>query len=141
MGKVIHTDTPGKKRDKIMRLLATVMARPDLLPVKDLKSKDMMSFVYLSLVEVEKTINETVRPWEKREYWVKADAFREDWAWVKDLLERLLIKFNTNNWQSMDQEIEALREKLSSIDPLKRIDQKEFWKGAYQTLNERILRK
>jgi hypothetical protein len=141
MGNVIHTDTPGKRRDKIMRLLATLMAQPDLLLDNDLKSKDMMSFVYLSLVEVEKTIDETVRPWEKREYWVKADAFREEWAWVNDLLERLLIKFKTNNWQSMAQEIEALREKLSLVEPLKRIDHQEFWKGAYQTLDEKILRK
>jgi hypothetical protein len=92
-------------------------------------------------VEVEKTIDESVRPWEKREYWVKADAFREDWAWVKDLRKKLLAKFNTNDWQSMEWEIEDLREKLSLVEPLKRIEHQEFWKGAYQTLNEKILRK
>ena len=124
-----------------MRLLAAVMAQIDLFSDIDLKSKDMMSFVYLSLVEVEKTIDETVRPWEKREFWVKADAFREEWAWIKDLREKLLIKITSNNWQSMYQEIEAIKDKLSLVEPLKKINHQEFWKGAYQTLNEKILRK
>jgi hypothetical protein len=41
----------------------------------------------------------------------------------------------------MEWEIEDLREKLSLVEPLKRIEHQEFWKGAYQTLNEKILRK
>lgn len=136
MGNVIHTDTPGKRRDKIVRLLATLLAQSNLHSMSVEETKDKTAFVYLSLKEIEKTINETVQPWEKREYWVKADAFREEWSWVKEFREKIQKKLSTNAWQSMDKDFEYLGSKLASIEPLKRFNNPDFWKGAYKKLNE-----
>jgi hypothetical protein len=138
MGNVIHTDGPGKRRDKILRLLAAMIAQSNFRTMSEIEKKDKTAFIYLSLIEIEKTVDETVRPWEKREYWVKADTFREEWAWIRNLREKILVHLCTNNWRSIDPEFEFLKEKLTSIEPLKRIDHQEFWKGAYQILKGKI---
>lgn len=124
-----------------MRLLASLITQHDHRIKNDLYTRDKVAFIFLSLLEIEKTIDETVLAWEKREYWVKSDAFREEWAWVKDLRGRMFKKINMQNWQLLELEIEILEEKLSSTEPLKRIDHPDFWKGAYQTLSKRLLRK
>jgi hypothetical protein len=139
MGNVIHTDGPGKRRDKIMRLLAALIAQYDVQSMSDDETRDKTAFVYLSLVEIGKTIDETVRPWEKREYWIKADSFRNEWAWVQELREKILENIK-KTWRLNNQELELLENKLTSVNPLKRIDHQEFWKGAYQILKGKIQR-
>ncbi|MBM3138378.1 MAG: hypothetical protein FJZ98_09350 [Chloroflexi bacterium] len=138
MGNVIHTDSPGKRREKILRLLATLLAQSDLHTVSAEEMRDKAAFVYLSLLEVEKSIDETVQPWEKREYWVKADIFREEWSWVKDLREKIHRKLSANDLQSIEQDFVFLIGKLASIEPLKRFNNPDFWKGAYKKLGELI---
>ena len=36
-----------------------------------------------SLREISESVNHTAEAWEKRDYWLKADAFRRQWAWVE----------------------------------------------------------
>lgn len=95
---------------------------------------DLIAFIILSLMEVEKTIALTTAPWEKREYWVKADQFRSEWKWVGEIKTKLMQSRTNSGWQNVHVEICRLESKIVSFEPSKRIEGKEFWKGAYSVL-------
>ena len=49
----------------------------------DAHSYDLVAFIALALLEIDANIEKTVAPWEKRDYWVKADRFRMQWGWAR----------------------------------------------------------
>ena len=48
----------------------------------DRESLDMAAYVVLALEKISESVNSSATAWEKRDYWLKADRFRMDWAWV-----------------------------------------------------------
>ena len=133
MGNVVNTDSPSKKREKILRLISTMLEISEFEKNISEENKDELAFIYLSLHEVEKTIAETVRPWEKRDFWLKADKFRDEWGWVKELIARIDEKLTKKKWADIDQEIVIVKSKLIGIEPLKRMTSSRFWAGAFET--------
>ena len=139
MGKVIHTDTPAKKREKILRLLANLLNLDNISDGNTEDFRDKVSFIWLSLTEINKTIEETVGPWEKREYWIKADKFRADWIWVNELRTRILDKIGKEAWEKLPEDIKFLEEKLSFVEPVRKISKQEYWQGAYQIIQKYLI--
>jgi hypothetical protein len=133
MGKVIQTDSPSKRREKILRLLATMLQNSDFNQSNSEDIKNVMAFAYLSLIEIDKTVSETVNPWEKRDYWLKADKFRKAWGWVKEALNAINTKMTNQNWKGLAAEADILRQKLADVEPLIRMSATKFWDGAYRT--------
>ena len=133
MGNVIHTEAPSKRREKILRLIATMLKISDLDQVYNDEYKDKVAFIYLSLLELDKTISETVSPWEKRDYWLKADKFRKEWNWVKTVLTAINAKMFNKKWSDIGIEIDYIKSKMTDLEPLKRMSNTKFWDGAYKT--------
>jgi len=79
MSKVINTESPAVRRQKILRLIAIIVNQLGSVEQTRSEINDQIAFIYLSLIEIEKTIKATLKPWEKRDYWVKADKFRAEW--------------------------------------------------------------
>lgn len=44
---------------------------------------DRAAFILGQLKNLSDSIDQTALAWEKRDYWVKADAFRRQWSWVE----------------------------------------------------------
>lgn len=42
----------------------------------------MLAYLALCLSEISSSVDQTCQAWEKRDYWVKADRFRLEWAWA-----------------------------------------------------------
>jgi hypothetical protein len=57
--------------------------------VTDAEARDVLAFLALSLAELNESVEETAGAWERREYWLKADHFRLEWAWISAILGRL----------------------------------------------------
>jgi len=61
------------------------LARPIVLAIRTLmqqgnpdeKSLDMAAYIVLALEKINETIDTAVLAWERRDYWVKADQFRQ----------------------------------------------------------------
>jgi hypothetical protein len=134
MSRVINSDLPAQKRKKILRLITNsiMVLEKEKLPENDIN--DLIAFIILSLVEAEKTIIQTTIPWEKRDYWVKADQFRNEWKWVCETKTRLMLSRTAKGWIKIPPEIGELKEQLKLTDQLKHIQEKVFWKGAYKVL-------
>jgi len=134
MSRIINSDSPAQNRNRLLKLVSSAV----IILIKDQPTEkernDLIAFIILSLKEIEKTITLTTAPWEKREYWVKADQFRNEWKWVNEIKTKLMQSRTSNGWQNEPVEIRELEGKTAAYKPTKRIEGKEFWKGAYSVL-------
>ena len=74
----------------------------------------LIAFIVLSLMEIERTIAQTTAPWEKREYWVKADQFRSEWKWVGEIKTKLIQSRTEKGWVKVPPEIGILEAKTEN---------------------------
>lgn len=102
------------------------------------ESLDKVAFVVLALDKISESVDLSATAWEKRDYWVKADAFRMEWEWTigssKGVKEALLAK----DWQQIATELIKVAQKLHKvqISPNNRIGAP--WVGAYSALLRQI---
>lgn len=134
MGRVINSDSPLQNRTRLLKLISN-----SLIIISEGKSSgndinDLIAFIILSLTEMEKTINQTTAPWERRDYWIKADQFRNEWKWVSEIRAQLLQSKTARGWEKVPPGINELAEKVKMVEPSKRMQGKEFWKGAYSVM-------
>ena len=134
MSRVINSDSPVQKRTKLLKLVSNTVIILVIGQVSEKDLNDLIAFIILSLTEIEKAIIQTTNPWEKREYWVKADQFRNEWKWVSEIKTQLMRSRTAMGWVKIPTGISVLQEKLKTVDPSKRMQGKDFWKGAYAVL-------
>ena len=137
MSRVINSDSPGQIRNRLLKLVSNTISQINQNNLEADELNDAIAFIVLSLMEIERTIAMTTAPWEKREYWVKADQFRSEWHWVGEITNNLKRSMTDKGWIRMPQEISILKDKVNEFETSKRIPGNEFWKGAYSVLRQR----
>ncbi len=137
MGNLINPDNSGKRRDRLVK--ATVLALRELIQRKrvDNETRDLVAFMVLSLRQVDATIDETCMAWEKRDYWIKADQFREQWAWTAPTAAKLEQAVLENKWQLVPEVVPELAKRLSNVTLPKRNNLGTPWEGALAVLIEK----
>jgi len=95
---------------------------------------DMAAFVFAHLKIISNSVDQTALAWEKRDYWVKADAFRRQWNWVDKpsrVLEECLKRKDVPSLAG------ALQE-LSRVLPMPKSAQKKMqttpWSGYWKKM-------
>ena len=136
MGNLINPDNSGKRRDRFVK--ATVLAMHELVNKKkvDDEVRDLTAFIILTLQQIDATIDETCKAWEKRDYWIKADRFRNDWFWTKSAATKLEQAVMENKWQLMPAVVKDMAKHLQNVTLPKR-DWGTPWNGAYALLVEK----
>lgn len=106
----------------------------------DAETRDLASFIVLTLRQIDGTIDETCKAWEKRDYWVKADNFRQQWMWTTPTADKLEQVVVGNDWKHLPAIVlKDLATHLSNVTPPKR-DWGTPWQGAYDLLMEKRAR-
>ncbi len=133
MGNLINPDNAGKRRDRFVK--ATVLAMRELVNKKkvDDEVRDLTAFIVLTLQQIDATIDETCKAWEKRDYWIKADRFRQDWLWTKTAASKLEQAVLENKWQLIPSVVKDMAKHLQNVTIPKR-DWGTPWNGAYALL-------
>jgi len=136
MGKIINTESTGKERNTLMR--GIVAALRELIKQNDVNahSYDLVAYIGLSLLKIESTVDQSVIAWEKRDYWVKADRFRMEWAWTGTIGKDILSALKANDWAGIAQNAIKVGQKLSSVKVTERSRIGTPWVGAYQLLQK-----
>jgi len=100
----------------------------------DEKSLDKVAFVVLALDKISESVDLSAMAWEKRDYWVKADAFRMEWEWAIGSSKRVKEALFSKDWPQIATELITVAQKLHKvqISPNNRIG--EPWVGAYAAL-------
>jgi len=94
----------------------------------------MAAFIALALKKIAAGIDTSVAAWEKRNYWVKADRFRMEWAWAAVLAEKLEAAVLSDNWAEVAMVSSQIAQKLSKVKVSDRHRMGTPWSGAYQKL-------
>jgi len=100
----------------------------------DEKSLDMAAFIVLALEKINETIDAAMVAWEKRDYWVKADQFRQEWAWIEGSHARLKDAVLAQNWAQIVPEVIAVGQKFGNVRIAEKNRIGEPWIGAWNEL-------
>lgn len=136
MSRIINPESIGKERNRLSKAIVISIRELMKQPEPNETTKDLAAFIILSLDQIEKTIDITVTPWEKRDYWVKADRFRMEWAWVNPASKNMKSHFETQNWPMFAMESIQIAQKFNKITVSNRHRMGTPWVGAYKAYLE-----
>jgi hypothetical protein len=102
------------------------------------ETKDLAAFIAMNLQAIYETIDLTVAAWEKRDYWVKADRFRLEWAWSGKLAEQMREAIKNEDWQTVALTSAEAGQKLHKVQVPKRHRMGEPWHGAWAEFNKSL---
>ena len=134
MSRVINPDSAGKERTRLSK--AIVLSIRQIARLQDIsdESRDLSAFIVLALKQISKGIDISVAAWEKRDYWVKADRFRMEWAWAGALAEKLRTALLADDWANVAMISAQVAEKLSKVKVSEKHRMGSPWVGAYRQL-------
>ena len=98
------------------------------------ETRDLAAFLAAALETVAETVERSVEPWEKRGYWLKADRFRMDWAWVYPLARQMKKAVLEDDLAAIAQSAATLGGKLKEVEVPAKHRLGQPWLGAWEKL-------
>ena len=134
MSRVINPESAGKDRTRLTK--AIVLAVRELAKQKEVteEAKDLAAFISLALKTISEGIDVSVAAWEKRDYWIKADRFRMDWAWTGQYADKIKVAIFTDDWGTIAMTIPHIAQKFSKIAVSENHRLGKPWVGAFKQL-------
>ena len=136
MSRVINPDSAGKERNRLTK--AIVISIRELAKQSDPgdEARDLAAFIALALLSIAEGIDVSVAAWEKRNYWVKADRFRMDWAWAGQMGEKMQIAVIEDDWPSVAMLSAQIAQKLHKVKVSENHRMGKPWIGAWDRLEK-----
>ena len=134
MARIIHTNSPGKRRHGYMRTGAEILRRLSQQKEIDQDTQDMTAMLVYSLRAIDGTVEESVQAWERRGYWKKVDDFQQKWWWASLLglsIEKLV---KAGDWDELPAAMAKLFPHFADIQVSKLTRDPKMWAGSYQKL-------
>lgn len=98
--------------------------------------RDMTAMIVFCLREIDESIIDTIKAWEKRGYWQKADKFQLEWMWSGQYAVKLEKLIREDNWANFPDTMMKLFPHFTSIEINKMTRNPDTWAGAYERLIE-----
>ncbi|MGF1504597.1 MAG: hypothetical protein GYB64_19755 [Chloroflexi bacterium] len=136
MSRVINPNAPGKLRNQLMRTCAEIIKRLSQKTEVDDDVMDMTALLVFSFREIDEGIDQAVAAWEKRDYWVKAARFRNEWIWVREAADNLERIIREEQWDELPPSLIKLVQHFEDIKIARYTRKPTLWKGAYERLLE-----
>ena len=136
MTRIIQLDGVGKQRKKLAR--EVVLAVRELMRQAEIndETRDLAALIAMNLQAIYESIDLTVSAWEKRDYWIKADRFRLEWAWSGELADEMKAAIQNEDWQKVALTSAQAGQKLQKVQVPERHRMGEPWHGAWAKLNK-----
>jgi hypothetical protein len=134
LSRIINVESVGKQRNRYTK--EVVLSIRELMQQGEVndQTRDLAAFIAIRLQAIFETIERTVAPWEKRDYWVKADRFRMEWAWSGQYADELQQAVIEDDWGAVATIVANTAEKLKKVEVSKRHRLGEPWHGSWQAL-------
>ena len=136
MSRLVNTEGIGKQRTRLLKAVALALRSLAGRQKIDDETRDLVAFMALALHEISATLEVTCAAWEKRDYWLKADQFRRDWAWAGRLARQLEEAVLNEHWPIVAALMPQLAEHVGRVELPKRNTLGTPWLGAYAQLRE-----
>lgn len=134
MGRVINPDSGGKRRNQIMRTAAEILRRLSQKSDIDDDVRDMTALLVFLFREMDEGIEESAAAWEKRDYWIKADEFRQRWSWAGRSAEELQSIIFNDKWELLPPLMIKLLPYFNEIKITKFTRKESEWEGSFERL-------
>ncbi|MGB1288625.1 MAG: hypothetical protein ACPG7F_18975 [Aggregatilineales bacterium] len=134
MGRVINTNSPGKRRNYQLRTIGELLRLLAQKQGVDDESRDMVATIIFALREVDATVIESMAAWEKRGYWSKASKFQMDWLWASQMAKKLETLLADDAWESLPDLMMQLFPHFSDMKINRMTRNADTWQGAYARL-------
>jgi hypothetical protein len=134
LSRIINPDSAGKERNRLSKSIVLAVRELAVQTYPGPESRDLAAFISLALDRIASSIDISVAAWEKRDYWVKADKFRMEWAWAGQVAKKLRSGLKTDDWNVIAQAAALTGQKLNKItvSPGNRLGKP--WVGAWNIL-------
>ena len=134
MSRVINPDSAGKQRTQLTK--AIVLAVRELARQTDTgaTARDLAAFISIALQTISDGIEVSVAAWEKRDYWVKADKFRMEWAWAASASQKMRAAVLADDWAGVAMLSATIAQKFNKIQVSENNRLGKPWVGAFKQL-------
>jgi hypothetical protein len=137
LGRVINPERPGKIRERLLKVLVIALEEYQSLDGVSVQIKDIAAFIGLTLTAISQTAERTASAWEKRDYWIKADRFRNEWNWVSMYGNKIQAAVLDGDYSLIHATAMDILEFVNDIEVPKRHRLGTPWTGAYQVLKKK----
>ena len=137
MSRVINPDSAGKERTRLTRAIVIAIRELAKQTSPNEESRDMAAFIVLALQTIAEGIDVSVAAWEKRNYWVKADRFRMDWAWAGQVSEKMKNAIMEDDWAGVALLSAEIAQKLSKVKVSEKHRMGKPWVEAWSQLENK----
>ena len=131
------TESGTKLRNRLSKSIVLSIRRLMQKGEPDNESMDMAAFVVLALGKIAESVDLSATAWEKRDYWLKADRFRMEWAWVESCQALLEPAVLSQDWHVIATGLVTVAQHLGKVEVSERNRLGEPWIGAWQALQRR----
>lgn len=136
MSRIYNPESAGKERTRLSKAVVLAIRELAKQPEPGKEARDLAAFISLALAAIAETIDASVAAWEKRDYWVKADKFRMDWAWAGPAGQKMRTALLADDWAGVAQAAASAAQRLGKITvpPGHRLGTP--WVGAWDELRK-----
>lgn len=138
MSRVINPDSAGKERTRLTKAILIAIRELARQSEPNDNARDLAAFIALALQTIAEGIDVSVAAWEKRDYWIKADRFRMEWAWAGQLGEKMKSAVLEEEWGSVAMLSAQIAQKLQKVKVSENHRMGTPWVGAYKQLKENV---
>lgn len=132
MSRVISIDGPGKVRNRHRRTIAEAIRRLSQKAQLDSEAQDLAALIVFCLHGIADTVDQTILAWEKRDYWMKAERFRQEWLWLEPTTDELSAVVYEGQWDQLPLTLAQLMPHFADIKIKKMTRKPILWQGAYE---------
>jgi hypothetical protein len=136
MSRVINPDSAGKERTRLTKAIVIAIRELAKQTEPNAEARDLAAFIALALQTIAEGIDISVAAWEKRNYWVKADRFRMEWAWAGQMGEKMKTAGLEDDWASVAMLSAQIGQKLHKIKVSENHRMGRPWVGAWKQLEK-----
>jgi len=134
VSRLINVMNPSTERNQLRRTVAEALRHLMSKKKLDDESKDLTALIVYSLRGIAQGVDQSAQAWEKRDYFVKADKFRLEWAWAEKYANRLEMILRGQLWSELPLALAELAPKFSDITINKFQRSEAMWQGRYKQL-------
>lgn len=132
MSRIISTEGPGKLRNQHRRTIAEALRRLSMKPQLDDEVRDLAALIVFCLHRIADTVEQTTDAWDKRDYYMKAERFREQWRWVEPMTDQLSAVIYEGRWNELPDVLVLLMPHFADVTIKQMTRKPTLWQGAYE---------
>ena len=129
--RIIHTDgNPTTQRNRLRRTLAEALHRLGDAPAPTDTNRDLVALLVYILRQLQAGVEQSAAAWDKRDYYMKAERFRQEWAWCGPMERLLTHALRYGPWDEVAELLPTLRQQVAEIQVTKLTRDETLWAGA-----------